>query len=69
MSEQKERILKFEITGTVQGKNLIRENKISLHAERGVMQQFLFEVLAEVLENLKKTGVETDVCCKNHTLN
>jgi len=68
MSEQKERILKFEITGTVQGKNLIRENKINLCAEREVLKQFLYGVLEEVLKNIEKTEFE-NVRCKNHTIN
>lgn len=69
MSEEKERILNFEIKGSVIGKNLVRTNKIRLCAERGVLQQFLFEVLEEVLENIKKTGIEIDVCRENHKLN
>lgn len=68
MIDDKKRVLRFEIVGSVQGKNLIRQNKILLRAERPVIQQFLYEVLKEVLENIKQSGVE-NVRSENNKLN
>ena len=64
----KERILHFEINGSVSGENLIRENKISLQAEHGVIKQFLYGVLEEVLKNLVELDLK-NVCSENNKLN
>lgn len=67
--EKKERILRFEITGEVNGRNLIAHNRVQLSAEKEVIQQFLFGVLEEVFKDIKKSGVDVDVYCDRQTIN